>query len=114
MEEDLVSVVNSIGVSPLSVAEVIFSLSVTDGGWILDDYSTINISSGHRFRFHRKIPDFSIFLLYSYTVTDSLFSSVFFTCSAVSVRNKLRSLRSAQQSHSNIPVIPLVLLTQRV
>lgn len=47
----LVSVVNSAGVSPLSVAEVIFSSSVTDRSWILD-HRSINISSGHRFHFH--------------------------------------------------------------
>lgn len=48
-----VSVVNSVGVSPLSVVEVIFSPGVTVGGWIRGYYSTITVSFGHQFHFHR-------------------------------------------------------------
>lgn len=46
-----VSVVNSTGVSPLSVAAVIFSPRVTDRG-LHAEYNAINISSGHQFHFH--------------------------------------------------------------
>lgn len=48
-----VSVVNSIGILLLSLVVIIFSSSVMDRGWMLGDYSTINISSGHQFHFLR-------------------------------------------------------------
>lgn len=69
----LVPVVNSIGVSPLSVAGVIFSPSVTDRQRA-ESSTTVPLTFHLLISFTSTwIPDFSIFLLHSFaTVTDSL------------------------------------------
>lgn len=80
----------------LSVAQVISSPSVTDRGWILD-YRSINISSGHQFHFHRNTWLFQIPAVFIHNRDRG--TSFFFTCSAVSARNKLCLLCSV-----NLPV----------